>query len=67
MNSKIALRIPICYSSLLRKIRPREVKPVAQGHNNQGLSDTINKMYASFTLNILYPGSMRRGNADTFL
>ena len=37
------------------------------GSWNQGLSDTINKMYASFTLNILYPGSMRWGNADTFL
>ena len=37
------------------------------GPRNQGLLDTINKMYASFTLNILCPGSMRRGNADTFL
>ena len=34
-NSKTALRITICYSSLLRKIRPREVKPVAQGHGTK--------------------------------
>ena len=34
-NSKTALWITICYSSLLRKIRPREVKPVAQGHGTK--------------------------------
>ena len=34
-DSKTALRITICYSSLLRKIRPREVKPVAQGHGTK--------------------------------